>query len=193
MALSTPGQFGRVGVIGLGNVLMGDDAFGPYVVELLSARYEFPENVFVCDLGTPSLDLTAYITDADALVVVDAVHAPGRAGELRRYTREEILARPIQPRVSPHEPGLKEALLITEFGGRGPREVLLVGAVPETTSTGVGMSGPVRAAIPAAMEAVVEELRRLGAEVSERAAPPEPQIWWEETAAVLPPVVLPTV
>ena len=44
----------RVGVVGLGNVLMGDDAFGPYVIEVLEAGYALPPNVSAQDLGTPS-------------------------------------------------------------------------------------------------------------------------------------------
>ena len=175
----------RVAVVGLGNVLMGDDAFGPYVVETLAARYSFPENVRLEDLGTPSLELVGYISDADALIVLDAVHADGRPGEIRTLTRAEILEKPIQPRVSPHEPGLKEALLITEFGGRGPAEVLLVGAIPEKTSTGVGLSPAVREAIPRAVAEVIRELRRLGVEATERGDASGPRVWWEEEAAVL--------
>src|ERR687883_578299 len=110
----------RVGVVGLGNVLMGDDAFGPYVIEALEAAYSLPPNVSAQDLGTPSLDLTGYIEDFDALVFVDTVHSRGEPGELRRYTRKDLLKRPVQPRTSPHEPGLKEAMLIAEFHGRGP-------------------------------------------------------------------------
>jgi len=34
-----------IAVVGLGNVLMGDDAFGPYVVQVLLAGYEFPPEV----------------------------------------------------------------------------------------------------------------------------------------------------
>ncbi len=37
----------RIGVLGIGNVLMGDDAFGPYVVKVLEARYELPADVEV--------------------------------------------------------------------------------------------------------------------------------------------------
>src|SRR5918911_4092433 len=88
----------RIGVIGLGNVLMGDDAFGPYVIQVLEAAYALPSNVSARDLGTPSLDLTGYIEDFDALVVVDTVHSRGEPGELRRYARAELLQGPVQPR-----------------------------------------------------------------------------------------------
>jgi hydrogenase maturation protease len=175
-----PAREGRIGVVGLGGVLMGDDAFGPYVIAVLEAAYDFPENVAVRDLGTPSLDLTGYIEELDALVVVDTVHSSGAPGELRTYDRAGILRHPVQPRVSPHEPGLKEALLIAEFDGRGPSQALLVGAIPETTATGIGMSDALRAAVPAAVGEVLKELRRLGAEATPKATPLAPDIWWEE-------------
>ncbi len=48
----------RIAVIGLGNVLMGDDAFGPYVAHLLDGWYEWPDDVQVVEVGTQGLDLT---------------------------------------------------------------------------------------------------------------------------------------
>jgi len=170
----------RIGVVGLGGVLMGDDAFGPYVVAALEAGYEFPGNVTVRDLGTPSLDLTAYIEELDALLVVDTVNSAGAPGELRTYRREEIVRHPVQPRTSPHEPGLKESLLIAEFAGRGPSEVFLIGVVPAATGTGVGLSAAVRDAVPLAVDAVLAELRRLGARATPRADARPPRVWWEE-------------
>lgn len=169
----------RIGVIGLGNVLMSDDAFGPYVIQLLDAAYTFPENVLLRDLGTPSLDLITYIEDLDALIIVDAVYSDGEPGEMRTYRRAEILCQPLQPRVSPHEPGLKEALLMAEFDGCGPREALLVGVIPEKTETGVGLSPSVREALAQAVSEVIRELARLGVSASPRLHPQKPQIWWE--------------
>ena len=51
----------RIAVVGLGNVLMGDDGFGPYVAHLLEAWYEWPDDVQVVELGTQGLDLTPYV------------------------------------------------------------------------------------------------------------------------------------
>ncbi|HET9530838.1 MAG TPA: hydrogenase maturation protease [Blastocatellia bacterium] len=173
----------RIGVIGIGNVLMGDDAFGPYVIQVLSSSYVFPDNVSLMDLGTPSLDLVAYVEDLDAAIILDSVHSKGVAGELRIYDREEILRHPIQPRISPHEPGLKEALLIAEFDGRGPRDALLIGVIPETTATGVGLSPPVRNSVPEAIKIVLGELERLGAKAFPLLDPATPRIWWEQHGA----------
>ena len=169
-----------VGVVGLGNVLMGDDAFGPWVVQLLLARYDFAPGVAVNDLGTPGLDLVPWVTNLEALILVDTVSSQAAPGTIRLYRRDEILKHPPQARLSPHDPALKEALLTAEFAGQAPREVLLVGAVPEQTEMGVGLSPALRDAISPAAEEVLRELERLGRPATRRDAPGEPKVWWEE-------------
>ena len=158
---------------------MGDDALGPTVIRVLEAEYEFPRGVSVQDLGTPGLDLTPYLTGVEAAIVVDTVRASGAPGELRLYRRDEILKHLPQPRLSPHDPGLKEALLTMEFSGSGPREVLLVGVIPAEVGTGVGLSPAVRAAVGLAVEEVVKDLVRIGIAPRVRPEPVRPDLWWE--------------
>lgn len=166
-------------ILGLGNVLMSDDGFGPYVVRVLEAFYEVPDNVQVIDAGTPGLDLTPFLLDADAVVFLDTVKAVGRAGEIRMYRTDELLRHAPQPRLSPHDPGLREALLTVAAAGAGPKDVLLVGAVPEWIATGVRLSPAVRAAIAPAIGEVLNELERLGVRPRMRPVPRRPDTWWE--------------
>lgn len=35
----------RIGVLGVGNVLVGDDGIGPFVLKILESHYEFPPGV----------------------------------------------------------------------------------------------------------------------------------------------------
>jgi hydrogenase maturation protease len=175
----------NVAVVALGNVLMGDDAFGAHVLRQLQDGWSFPREVEVQDLGTPGLDLTPYVEGLDALIVVDCVRADGPPGTLRCWDRAGLLALPPQPRLSPHDPGLKEALLIAEFCGKSPGDVLLVGVVPGSTGTGIGLGAEVREAVPRAARLVLDELARLGFE-----AVPRPQAvaapgWWEEPVGAL--------
>lgn len=172
-----------VSVVGLGNVLVGDDAFGPYVVRLFEARYDVGPNVEIADLGTPGLDLAPHIEGRRALIVVDTVSSDGAPGTVKLYTKAELLSRPSPPRTNPHQPGVKETLLRLEVDDSAPSDVLLVGVVPEATETGVGLSDAVRAAAAGAMEAIVEELRRLGEAVTERQPSGDPDIWWERGRA----------
>jgi len=168
----------KVRVLGLGNVLMSDDGFGPFVIEHLLAAYTFRADVEVIDVGTPGLDLIPYVTGADALVIVDTVKSDGAPGELRQYRKEAILAHLPQPRLSPHDPGLKEALLAADFAGSGAREVLLVGAIPGHTGMGAALTPPLRAAVDEAARAVAAELARLGVPATARTRPDVTRPWW---------------
>lgn len=172
----------RIVVLGLGNVLMGDDAVGPYAVEWLLASQEFPPGVSVIDAGTPGLDLSPFIVDARALIVIDTVRSDGSPGTVKLYRRDQLLATAPQPRLSPHDPGLQETLLLLDLHGRGPDEVLLVGVIPEKVQSVIGLSDAARAALPRVASEVVAELERLGAAPRPRADARAPEPWWERPA-----------
>ncbi len=174
---------GPVRVLGMGNVLTGDDALGPYAVRVFEALYETDEAVEVLDVGTPGLDLTPYLSRARAIIMIDTVHSAEPPGSLRLYRRDQLLAAPPTPRTSPHEPGLREAIMITEFDGTGAAEVLLVGVVPETSATAIGLSRPVKESLGKVLDAVVSELDRLGLPPTPRENPPSPDLWWEQSGA----------
>jgi hydrogenase maturation protease len=173
----------KVAVLGLGNVLMKDDALGPYAVRLLESRYAVPEGVTLADLGTPGLDLHPHIAGHDALIFIDTVNSDGDPGELRLYRRDDILRHAPQARVSPHDPGVKEALLWLEFASSEPVDVLLVGVIPGIVDAGVGLSRAVRDALPAVEAEVLAELERLGKTAVALDPPREPDLWWEKSGA----------
>ena len=168
-----------VRILGVGNVLCSDDGLGPYVVKVLEAGYEFPEEVEVIDVGTPGLDFTPYLADARLVVVIDTVRGQESAGSLRLLRDREIVAAPPPPRMSPHEPGLREALMATEFAGTSPREILLVGVVPASTEQGTRLSDEVRRSVPGVVDVVLRELDRIGCPATRRQDPAQPDIWWE--------------
>ncbi len=170
-------------VMGVGNVLMGDDALGPYALASLEAAYEFPNSVTLFDAGTPGLDLTLFLEGLDALVVIDAVKANGRPGEVRLYDRDQLLRGGLQLVTSLHEPSLREALIRLDLIGRCPARIALVGVIPEKVATGTGLSGAVRAALPEVMRKVVETLEALDAKPAPRRTPRAPNLWWERAEA----------
>jgi len=169
-------------VLGVGNVLMSDDGFGPYVVRVLDAFYEFPDDVEVIDVGTPGLDLTPYLLNADAVIFVDTVTADGAPGDTRIYDRREILKYPPQVRTGPHDPALKEALLTVDAVGAGPPLVTLIGVIPEWIATGVTLSPRVSGSVTTVARMVIDELDRLGVRAVPRPVPQRPHIWWETPA-----------
>jgi hydrogenase maturation protease len=165
-------------IIGIGNVLMGDDGLGPYAIEILKSRFEFPDHVELEDGGTPGLDFMPYLTDARMVIVLDTVSSKGAPGAIKVYRDREIIGSAPPSRLTPHQPGLREALMATELTDTSPDEMVLLGVVPLTTDQGTTLSEPVRTAVEPLVEAVVAELERLGAAPTPRTPPREPEIWW---------------
>ena len=154
-----------VGVLGLGNVLMGDDGIGPRVVCLLEGHPEIPPEVTLLDLGTPGPELARYLADFDAVVVVDAVTGNGSfaqpVGTLARFQREAILAQRDGPRLSPHHPALATAVTGAELARGGELDLILLGIITGPPEVGTSLTPEVEKALPGLLEAVREEVVRL--------------------------------
>lgn len=169
----------RTAIFGIGNLLLGDDGVGPVVAHYLGAHYAFPSDVELEDLGTPSLDLPSYLMDHDTVIFIDAVAVDSAPGTICKFTREQIVAVPPGIRISPHEPSINDALIVLDFSGNAPQDVLLVGVVPQSLQGGVGLSAAVRAAVPAIAETVVAELTRRGVHVERRTTAQPSSAWWD--------------
>jgi hydrogenase maturation protease len=145
----------KTAIYGIGNILLGDDGIGPAVVNHLTSNFTFPADVTIEDLGTPSLDLPNYLTGYDLVIFIDAVAVDAPPGTIRLFSREEIIATPPGIRISPHEPTINDALIVLDFAGGAPKDVVLVGIVPETLENGMTLSPAVAEAVPLAASAVL--------------------------------------
>lgn len=171
-------------IAGIGNVLLGDDGVGPYVIRLLEARYTFGENVEVVDLGTPALDLTHQIAGRHALILVDSVASEDPPGTIVLYREADLLREAPSQRLDPHSPALSECLLTAEMLGASPEHVLLVGIVGESYEPGRELSEAVRRSIEPAIAAILEELERVGFAAAKKPSPANPHIWWMATPRI---------
>lgn len=164
----------KVAVYGIGNMLLGDDGVGPAVARYLEDNFSFPAGVVIEDLGTPSLDLPGYLADFDTIIFIDAVAADAAAGSIRTYTRDEITAVAPGIHISQHEPSINDALIVLDFAGNAPRDVVLIGVVPQTLDGGVTLSEAVAKSVPRVAEMVLAELELRGI----RATPPFTPCAW---------------
>jgi hydrogenase maturation protease len=176
-ALPTPKH---VCVIGLGNVLMGDDGFGSLAVEKFRCEYECGSNVEILDLGTPGLDLAPYLYGTDVVIIADAVHAhkEEKPGTLCIYCEADLLTQRAQLRLTAHDPGLQESLAQLKLVGHAPFELIIVGVVPESCAFGTGISPTVLSSSSAAVDNIARLLRERAIECRRRHAPVQPNLWW---------------
>ena len=165
---------------GIGNVLLGDDGVGPYVVRILESMYDLESEVEIIDLGTPALDLTHQIVGLKALILIDSVTSDDAAGTLALYTKGDILRDTPAERLDPHSPALAECLMTASMLGAMPEHVLLVGISGKCYEPGHPLSAAVRQSVGPAIEAILQELQRLGFKYQKKIAPDEPGIWWSD-------------
>jgi hydrogenase maturation protease len=152
-------------VIGLGNVLRGDDAIGVRVVEGLRAvvagdPHALPASTRLVDGGTLGLELLRSIRDTRAVVLVDAARLGGPVGTVSVLRGEDIDGSPRPPDANCPGP-VGELVAVARMLGWLPADLALVGIEVADTGVGVGMSSAVTDALPVAMEAVRIELDRM--------------------------------
>ena len=168
----------RVLVAGIGNVLRGDDGFGPAVVHALEGAGALPAGVRTVELGIGGIGLVHELMDGyDALVLVDAVDRGGAPGAL--YVLEpqvpDVAALPALERrdlaADMHQTVPGPALVMARAVGALPPVVRIVGCQPaETEDFCTALSAPVRRAVPAAVEAIRALLRSLDGQQAEPSA-----------------------
>ncbi|HEY7513293.1 MAG TPA: hydrogenase maturation protease [Vicinamibacteria bacterium] len=148
-------------VLGLGNVLCGDDGLGAVAVHLLVRQYRAPEGVFVLDGGTLGLSLLPYLEDAQDAILVDAIRDDGPPGTLVRLEGDDV-APALASRLSVHQVGVADLLDGARWRGRCPSRLILLGLVPQSLELAYARSPDVEAALPGLVDQVVIEALRLG-------------------------------
>jgi len=148
-------------VLGLGNALMSDDAFGVRVVEELQRGYLFPAGVRVLDGGTLGLDLLPHLEQVRRLLIVDALEMHAEPGQIFRLEGEEV-PRAFASKLSVHQMGVQDLLAVAELQGCCPPELVVWGVQPASLEMRIGLSRVVAPALPRVVEAVVAELADWG-------------------------------
>ncbi|MEW5693097.1 MAG: hydrogenase maturation protease [Candidatus Hydrogenedentota bacterium] len=145
-------------VLGCGNVLFGDDGFGPETVEYLSKNYKIPEDVYVMDCGTSVREVLFNIilsqTRPERIIIVDAMDVGRTPGEVFEPDISEIQGIKIND-FSMHQ--LPTSNLLKELKELCEVDVKIVSVqvehIPSEVST--GLSKTVRDSIPRACDKIL--------------------------------------
>ncbi len=140
-------------VLGLGNALLGDDGVGPHLVTLISQlNADWNGQVEFLEGGTRGLALLGDIAGRFALVFLDAAALGAAPGTVHVRRDGDVLGLSHRGGTA-HEGNAGELLAVASLSGDLPPRVIMVGIEPLALQTGIGLSKPVRQAIPAALEA----------------------------------------
>jgi hydrogenase maturation protease len=165
----------RILVAGIGNIFLGDDAFGSEVARRLALR-ELPDEVRVVDFGIRGFDLAYALMDGyDVTIFVDATprgEAPGTLYTIEPDLDElnEMDAEGMMVETHGMNP-MKVLGMVKSMGGEFKR-ILLVGCEPAPLPSEdghMGLSEPVEAAADEAVMLVEALVRRILEEENRRA------------------------
>lgn len=160
---------GRVLVLGLGNLLMGDEGVGVHAVRELALR-SLPPHVDVMDAGTPGTDLVSLLDGYDQVFIVDAVDAGQEPGAVLRFTSEQVASAPGQFPMSLHQADVLEVLRLASFVGRPLPPVVIYGVQPAELGWSTELSTTVQGQLKTLLDALEEELANTTTDPS-----PDPQ------------------
>ncbi len=150
-------------ILGLGNVLRGDDGVGAAVISSLQSQ-SLPDGVDLIDGGTAGLEIVLLLKEYRRVIVVDAAEMGLEAGEWRVFEGSSTIF-PSSPSClngTLHSAGFAEALALAEALETLPEELLVFGVQPERTLSewadwGEGLSEEVAGAVPALCEAIINQ------------------------------------
>lgn len=153
---------GKVLIAGIGNIFLGDDAFGVEVAQRMAAR-RWAENVTIRDFGIRGFDLGYALNEPWELVIlVDALSRGEKPGTV--FVLEPDAAdweRGIEEcGIQPHGIDPLQAIRLAKSLGNVPERVLVVGCEPADLGGDEGNIG-LSTEVEAAVDAAIAEIERI--------------------------------
>ena len=167
----------KTAVVGFGNILMGDEGVGVYIIEELQKNYSpltTCHSLEFIDGGTAAVDVLLSLKDVDKLIIVDAVKNGGIPGEIYRFhnpLRGQVFTIPYEDKFSQfrnsemqktslHDLNLVDALKIAEKLGTLPKEIVFIGVEPKEIEPRMGLSEELGNKIPEIIKTVLCEVKQ---------------------------------
>lgn len=138
-------------VLGIGNVLMGDEGVGVHAIEYLQ-RESWPADVELIDGGTGGFHLLDYLSAREPLVMIDATFDGKPVGTVT--TLRPKYARDFPRALSAHDIGLRDLVEAAQLTGALPDIHLITVSIGIIRPMDMTMSPLVQAALPAVSRAV---------------------------------------
>jgi hydrogenase maturation protease len=162
-------QTKKVGILGIGNLLLSDESFGIHVVKHLEANYIFPDSVTIMDGGTAGIYMAPFLEDHDPIFIVDVVNLDDAVpGGIYTFSAQDVKNGDIQTRMSPHQLGILEILDICKLRGVVPETVEFFCVIPKNIEMGLEMSEAVGAQVEKISKKLVERLQKIGYEIKRK-------------------------
>jgi hydrogenase maturation protease len=148
---------GRILVLGVGNLLLGDEGVGIHAVRRLEER-SLPPHVDLLDGGTAGVDLLGLLSGYEKVVVIDAVDAGEEPGTIFRFTPEDVASGGAGLALSLHQAEVLEVLKLGSYVGQDLPPVVIFGVQPGMMDWSTSLSPRVERQMGSLLDAVRLEM-----------------------------------
>lgn len=146
----------RILVLGVGNLLLSDEGVGVHVAQRMMTM-AMPPEVQVVEGGTDGFGLVNVITEADRMILIDAVRGGGQPGSIYRFEIEDCPPYPDIFKTSVHQISILEVINLSSLIGSTPRTTI-IGIEPACMEMGMELSPVVAAKVPRVIQMIKEEV-----------------------------------
>ncbi len=144
-------------VVGLGNPLMGDDALGITVIDLLEGREEVRERAELIKAGTDMLILLEVFEKFKRVIIVDVIRGGKEAGSVYSFRLKEEALRG-QSAFSTHTVSLPEIIKMAHTLRGNMPDIFVTGIEPYFIGRSEGLSEKVKKSIPSLLDLIIKIL-----------------------------------
>ena len=148
----------KILILGIGNVLMGDEGVGVHAIKELE-KETFPPNVTLLDGGTGGFHLLEYLQEYPRIIMIDATMDGKLAGTISLI--EPKFATDFPRSLSAHDIGLRDLIESTAVLGELPKMYLITVTIDSIQSMQMELSPEIEKQIPAVVGKVKEVLETL--------------------------------
>ncbi len=157
----------RTVILGCGNILLGDDGFGPEVINYFEANNTIPEDVTLLDAGTGVIDILFNIALSEVkprqIILIDTLGRGLPPGTISALTLESIQKRELRT-FSQHQ--IPTSKILRELQELGGVEINIIAVEPEHIPEEIqpGLSEKVKEAVLQACDIIAAALNKRLAE-----------------------------
>jgi hydrogenase maturation protease len=132
-------------VLGIGNILQGDDGIGIYVIQALQ-KMSFPDEVELVDGGTAIIDVLGAFLEHQRVIVIDCMHGGSVPGTIYKLGPDQ-LGGYVRENTSLHDLQVLDLIQLSRLFGHNP-EVILIGVEPKNIAPRLDLSCELNIRIP---------------------------------------------
>jgi hydrogenase maturation protease len=145
-------------VIGLGNILCGDDGIGPVVIERLQREVK-ALSVSLYDFGSDAFSILEHLVASEPILIVDCAKMGETPGTVKKIAVNNASLKYVDNMVSLHGIGFAEIFQLAMRIGTVAK-CSVIGVEPRSVEFNTGLSQEIKGVIPKIINLVVEETNK---------------------------------